>query len=108
MNRRTTETLFDGRIVTYSYTATGMRASATDERGTTSYAYDPLDRLIGISVPGDPNVGYTYDAVGNRLSLTSAAGTTQYAYDEVGRLTTVTDPQRGLPPKQTSSSVRWH
>jgi len=31
MNRHTTETLFDGRMVTYTYTATGQRATVTNE-----------------------------------------------------------------------------
>jgi RHS repeat-associated protein len=85
MNRRTTETLFDGRTVTYSYTATGMRASATDERGSTTYAYDALDRLIGVSLPTGMTAGYAYDADGRRVESLLGSQVTHSLWDEASQ-----------------------
>jgi YD repeat-containing protein len=44
--------------------------------GTMTYAYDSLNRLVGVTDPVAGSASYTYDAVGNVLSIqrTSAAG----------------------------------
>jgi len=86
--------------VSFTYTPTGRRETATDARGTTSYGYDLRDRLTGLTRPGfgtgAASLGYTYDANGNRLTLMATIGgqshTTSYTYDDAGRLDVVTDP----------------
>ena len=83
---------FDGRVVTYSYTPTGLPHTVIDGRGTTTYAYDDRGRLTQINRPDGQTVAYTYDSTGNRLSLTTVAGTVAYGYDQANQLTSVTDP----------------
>jgi RHS repeat-associated protein len=73
----------------------------TDARGiTTTYTYDALNRLTGVSYSnGDPSaITYTYDQTaclglsvscynkGRRTTMTDASGTTQWAYDAMGRV----------------------
>ncbi|MBA3876901.1 MAG: hypothetical protein C0498_08190 [Anaerolinea sp.] len=55
-------------------------------QGTTTYAYDTADRLVGVTAPGGAVTASTYDANGNQAS----AGTTTYAYDLADRLVRAT------------------
>lgn len=41
--------------VTYTYDANGNRASMLDPNGTTTYAYDSLDRLTGVTRADGPS-----------------------------------------------------
>ncbi|MEI2672157.1 MAG: hypothetical protein V9G13_13835 [Marmoricola sp.] len=71
----------------YAYDAAGNLTQTTSSRdGVSTYAYDALNRLIGVSSPGF-NATYGYDGVGNR---TSAGGVT-YSYDAGGRLISASD-----------------
>ena len=86
--------------VSFTYTSTGRRETATDARGTTSYGYDLRDRLTSLTQPGfgagTASLGYTYDGNGNRLTLTATVAgqshATSYTYDDASRLDVVTDP----------------
>lgn len=95
MNRPITLSYFDGQVERFAYTVNGLRASATDGRGTTSYTYDALDRPTSITTPQGQHLTYTYDQAGNRTSMTTAAGTVSYGYDARNLLTSVTGPQNG-------------
>ena len=63
----------------------------TTQNGTTTYVYDPLNRLTGATEVGTATreYGYTYDAVGNRLTKTIDGMTVNYVYDVANRLTSV-------------------
>jgi RHS repeat-associated protein len=79
--------------VSYTYTATGRRASMTDGSGTTNYSYDQLDRLLSKATPFG-TLAYTYDAGGNMLSLKSSnagGGSMTYTYDALNRLASALD-----------------
>jgi RHS repeat-associated protein len=82
--------------VSFTYTPTGRRATATDSRGTTNYTYDLRDRLVSLTYPDGRSLGYDYDPQGNRTKLTALIAATSLvvnsSYDELGRLATVTDP----------------
>jgi RHS repeat-associated protein len=111
------------------------RDGATSERATTSLAYDPLNRLVGVRDPKgldtsyqfnplndltrrtSPDTGvtnYAHDAAGNVIQKTDANQVvTSYAYDDLGRLKTIqpgTDAAVNLvfdvPPADCSSSER--
>jgi RHS repeat-associated protein len=84
--------------ISFTYTATGQRATMTDGTGSTTYAYDDRDRLTQkvtralISqtlVPGGPITSfYGYDGSGSVRYLTDAQGaiTDTYDYDAFGNL----------------------
>ena len=96
MDRLTKKSLPDGSEVTFTYTATGRRASVNDGRGTTTYSYDARDRLVALVYPDGRALLYEYDAEGNRVALTAQINqeslTTSSTYDPLNRLATVTDP----------------
>jgi len=90
----------------------------TDTTGVTTWTYDALGRMTGVSDPFTGTVVYGYDAVSNRTALTVtmpnselrianyefdaanrliqvsdwATGTTTYGYDAAGRILTTTLP----------------
>ena len=98
---------FDGRVVTTTYTPTGLRNTVVDTaqnaNQATLYNYDQRDRVIQITQPdGGSNpraVRYQYDALGNRTVMTltvagNAVSVTGYGYDLANRLISVTNPSQ--------------
>jgi YD repeat-containing protein len=71
-----------------SYDADGNVMTQINGLGnSTSYGYDPLNRLTGASSPTG-TTSYGYDAAGNLTSVTDGNGnTTSYSYDAANRLT---------------------
>lgn len=81
----------DGNNVAYTYDPDGNRTAMTDSHGTSTYAYDALDRLATVSSP-EGAVSYAYDPTGNRKSLTYPdAKVVNYSYDPANRLALVKD-----------------
>jgi len=95
-DRLTTKVFPSGPPVSFTYSATGRRLTATDARGVTSYTYDGRDRLLSKQDPNGNRVEYTWDSGGRLGGLTARVGgfvkTTGYGYDVAGRMNTVTDP----------------
>ncbi len=59
----------------------------------TTFAYDIMNRLTGITYPDGSSVSFGYDYRGRRTSVTDQnQKATTYAYDDADRLTAVTDP----------------
>ena len=75
----------------YTYDPDGNQLTKTEAKGTTSYAYDSLNRLSKVTEPGGKETSYTYDSTGNRKTekIVSAgkAATIIYAYNKQNRLT---------------------
>ena len=90
-------TFLTGRNFTtsYSYDAASNRTGFTDpESGSTTYAYDTLNRLQTLTQPaafsGSGNFGFTYDALSRRTQMTRPNSiTTNYSYDNLSRLLSV-------------------
>ncbi len=77
--------------VTFTYNAVDDRLTMTDGTGTTRYAYDAIDQLIGIIYPNGAQVGYEYDNGGNRTHVNYPfSGQAIYAFDADDNLQTVT------------------
>lgn len=74
----------------------GRLVSKITADGTTSYAHDLNDQLVGVTFTApDGNeqlLGFSYDAMGQLLEEKSSAGSVQHRYDELGNLI-----QTGLP-----------
>ena len=83
--------------VKFTYTIDGQVKTIVDARGTTSFNYDELGRLVSRIDPDGPylasgkTIEYEYDLAGNRTSLRTPNGSVSYTYDEQNRLKTVTD-----------------
>jgi RHS repeat-associated protein len=78
----------------YAYDAASNRTGFTDpESGSTSFAYDTLNRLQTLTPPvaiTSGSFGFGYDALSRRTSLTRPNNvTTNYAFDNLSRLTSV-------------------
>jgi RHS repeat-associated protein len=77
----------------FTYTATGKRATMTDASGTTTYGYDDHDRLATKATP-QGTLSYTYDPAGNVATMQSSNAngvSVAYTYDSLNRLATVVD-----------------
>ncbi|MBI4924142.1 MAG: hypothetical protein HY834_20595 [Devosia nanyangense] len=59
---------------------------------TTSYTYDPLGQLVGITDPNGNAWSHSFDTLGRRTASTDPdLGTWSYTYDDAGQLATQTD-----------------
>jgi RHS repeat-associated protein len=78
--------------VTYKYNADGEQTSMTDGTGTTSYAYDSLDRLTGQTNGYGQVVTYAYDLDGNQTGVGYPnAKTVTRTFTKADQLATVED-----------------
>jgi RHS repeat-associated protein len=78
----------------YTYDAASNRTGFTDpESGSTTYAYDTLNRLQTLTPPTaftNGNFGFTYDQLSRRTQMTRPNGiSTNYSYDNLSRLLSV-------------------
>jgi RHS repeat-associated protein len=85
------------KVTSYQYDARGNRTAVIDPINgaahPTSFAYDIMNRLTGITYPDGSTVSFTYDVRGRRISATDQNNkTTTYTYDDDDRMTSVTDP----------------
>ena len=92
----TTQYTFLTRSLTtsYAYDKASNRTGFTDpESGSTTYAYDTLNRLQTLTPPsayGTGNFGFSYDALSRRTQMTRPNSVSSiYAYDNLSRLTGV-------------------
>jgi RHS repeat-associated protein len=86
----------DGKTPTvkYEYNGDGLRTQMTDGTGTTTYKYDPLDRLVSTTDGHSDTVGYEYNAANEQTKITYPNGKAiTREYDNAGRLKAVTDWQ---------------
>ena len=88
-------------VTSYQYDARGNRTAVIDPVNgaahPTTFSYDIMNRLTGITYPDGSTVGFTYDVRGRRISATDQNNrTTTYAYDDADRLTAVTDPANNV------------
>ncbi len=83
----------EGDLHRFTYDANSNLTSIEDATGVTQYAYDELDRLTLITMPGSQGtIGYEYDLAGRVTSITYPDSTVvAYGYDAAGRLQTVTE-----------------
>ena len=83
-----------GQILSEVSTITGDASN-----GTVTYTYDPLERLTGSTLSGNPTTAYGWDTVPNRLSVQTGAGTpATTTYDAADR------PSGGANPTATYSN----
>lgn len=82
--------------VDYRYDSADRRTSLDDERGTTTWTYDPAGRVDVVTYPGTEVWDYDYDKAGNQTRLTYPDTTTvDNVYDNNNRLISV-DNDLGL------------
>jgi RHS repeat-associated protein len=90
-----------GNCIQYTYDADGNLTQRVDNTGTTTFAYDDLNRLIDTGTPGGSDacsgsspagITDTYDGASNLSTSCDALGTTHYYYDAGNRLTSEVEP----------------
>ncbi len=92
----TTNTPATGPSTSYTFTATGNRATATTPAATTQYTYDATDTLSGATAPNGDTVAYTTDADGLRQTRTATPTTggpnaTGWVWDTTGDIPQLLD-----------------
>lgn len=78
-NKRGTSTI---SAFAYTINAVGNRTQMVTLEGTTTFAYDALNRLTSVTYPGPETQTYSYDAVGNRLTKNAES----YSYDDANQM----------------------
>jgi RHS repeat-associated protein/uncharacterized repeat protein (TIGR01451 family) len=73
----------------YTYDAKGNRLTMTTAAGLTSYDYDALNQLTGVTYPGGRHVTYAYDAAGNRTFVNDTGVNTAYIANALNQYTQV-------------------
>jgi YD repeat-containing protein len=98
----------------YQYDARGDRTAVIDPiNGTshpTTFTYDLMNQLTGITYPDGSSVSFGCDSRGRRTSVTDQNGKiTTYAYDDADRLISVTDPANNLTTYNydTEDNLGW-
>ena len=81
----------------YGYDANGNVVLVADfESNTTTYSYDPLNRLKTVTQPGNIVTNYGYDNHGNLILVTDANNhSTTYEFDDMSRTLTATSLDAG-------------
>jgi RHS repeat-associated protein len=87
--------------LTYTYFPNGNVDSIDDTRSgyDSSYSYDALDRLTGVSGYGYSS--YEYDDLGNRTSKSLSAGSVTYSYNSTTKRLTSASTSMGAPESGT-------
>ena len=81
----------DGVTIRYEYDPRGRRALRYAPEGITRYAYDGLDRLVGVQLPDGRSVESAYDGLGRRIETQGPGGIRIEHRDAGGRLWAVAD-----------------
>jgi RHS repeat-associated protein len=95
----------------YAYDANGNRTSMTTLDGTTTYEYDLIGQLTGVTYPGGRRVTYAYDAAGNRTTVSDNGSSTAYTtnnlnqYNRVGAATYSYDANGNMTSKTDASGT---
>ena len=91
-NRLKTKTYPGPSSVSFTYDENGNTKTMIDSLGTTTYAYDELDRILSVEDPFLKKVEYTYDTAINKRTIIYPDGKeVLYEYDSLNRLWKVTD-----------------
>lgn len=81
---------FAGGFAAFVYDDNGNRVMMTDHLGTSTYAYDGLNRLIKMTDVWGKTLEFTYDGAGNRTGIRYPNGKwVYYDYDAAERMKTV-------------------
>ncbi|WP_447403059.1 DNRLRE domain-containing protein (plasmid) [Lysinibacillus sp. fkY74-1] len=83
------------RTNSYEYDKNQQITKVTNNDGTVTYMYDPLNQLIKEQYSNGLSISYTYDSVGNRTSKTilqnGISTTTSYSYNNANQMKTAGD-----------------
>jgi RHS repeat-associated protein len=97
LNRPLTASYADGSTLAWTWDLGGRLTQLQDSiGGTTTRAYDGLDRLTSETTP-QGTVSYTYDTAGRRLTMQAASqAQVSYTYDNANRLTGISQGSTSL------------
>ena len=88
----------------YTYDAKGNRLTMTTAAGVTSYGYDALNQLTGVTYPGGRHVTYAYDAAGNRTLVSDNGTNTAYSANSLNQYTQAGAATFGYDPDGNMTS----
>lgn len=94
----TSQRLRDGQVIGFGYDNLSRLTSKDLPGGNpdTSYSYDLLGRMTGVSKTDGHALSFGFDALGRNISAGANSGTFTYQYDLAGRRTRVTHPGGGF------------
>jgi YD repeat-containing protein len=80
-------------ILEYQYDADNRLTNRWSlARGNTTYAYDLVGNLTGVTYPLSPALSFSYDTLNRLTSMADGIGTTTFTYTQAGQLASETGP----------------
>lgn len=105
---RLTNKKADGTLIdeyTYTYDDNGNQLTKTENRGTTVYTYDSVNRLKEVQEPGGIQTTFEYDKAGNRTAqievMAGVVKLTNYSYNSKNQLEKETLQNAGQTTEKT-------
>jgi RHS repeat-associated protein len=80
--------------VTYTYDELYRVTNQSDNDSAIDYAFDPISRLTSTTQTWNSQadtLSFAYDLIDRRIGMTDATGTSTYVYDDLDRMTGLTD-----------------
>jgi len=97
----------DGSVTTFTYDGNGNQSSRSGPEGTTTYWWDPRDRLAAVTLPSGLVNSFGYDPSGLRVFMHDSAGPRRVLLDGMEELAEYDAAPAPCLPATTTTRPVW-